>query len=74
MFTQTKEIIENGKVFGMTATDVQKILNFKYAWEFILDRDIVASRFDYYMLSHIARLVNEGFLPKVVVYEVFQLP
>ena len=44
----------------MTATDVQKILNFKYAWEFILDRDIVASRFDYYMLSHIARLVNAG--------------
>lgn len=45
----------------MTATDVQKILNLKRAWEFILDRDVVASRSDYYMLSHIARLVNEGF-------------
>ena len=51
----------NGKVSGMTATDVQKILNLKHAWEFILDRDVVASRSDYYMLSHIARLVNEGF-------------
>lgn len=60
-FPQTEEIIENGKVFGMTATDVQKILNLKHAWEFILDRDVVASRSDYYMLSHIARLVNEGF-------------
>lgn len=60
-FPQTEEIIENGKVFGVTATDVQKILNLKHAWEFILDKDVVASRSDYYMLSHIARLVNEGF-------------
>ena len=60
-FPQTEEIIENGKVSGMTAADVQKILNLKHAWEFILDRDVVASRSDYYMLSHIARLVNEGF-------------
>lgn len=61
-FQQTEEIIENGMVSGMTATDVQKILNLKHAWEFILDRDVIASRSDYYMLSHIARLVNEGFL------------
>ncbi|MCD8087710.1 MAG: Fic family protein [Oscillospiraceae bacterium] len=60
-FPQTEEIIENGKVSGMTATDVQKILNLKHAWEFILDRDVIASRSDYYMLSHIARIVNEGF-------------
>ncbi len=60
-FPQTEEIIENGKVSGMTATDVQKILNLKHAWEFILDRDVIASRSDYYMLCHIARLVNEGF-------------
>lgn len=60
-FPQTEEIIENGKVSGVTATDVQKILNLKHAWEFILDRDVAASRSDYYMLSHIARLVNEGF-------------
>lgn len=60
-FPQTEEIIENGKVSGMTATDVQKILNLKHAWEFILDHDVIASRSDYYMLSHIARLVNEGF-------------
>lgn len=60
-FPQTEEIIENGKVTGMTAADVQKILNLKHAWEFILDRDVIASRSDYYMLSHIAKLVNEGF-------------
>ncbi len=50
-FPQTEEIIENGKVYGMTATDVLKILNLKHAWEFILDRDVVASRSDYYMLN-----------------------
>ena len=60
-FPQTEEVIDNGKVTGMTATDVQKILNLKHAWEFILDKDVVASKSDYYILSHIARLVNEGF-------------
>lgn len=60
-FPQTEEIIDNGKVYGVTATDVQKILNLKHAWEFILDKDVVASQSDYYVLSHIARIVNEGF-------------
>ena len=60
-FPQTEEIIENGKVSGMTATDVQKILNLKHAWEFVLDRNVIQSKTDYYLLCHIARLVNEGF-------------
>ena len=60
-FPQTEEIVDNGKVFGVSASDVQKILNLKHAWEFILDEDVVLSRSDYYMLSHIAKLVNEGF-------------
>ena len=60
-FPQTEEIIENGKVFGVTATDVQKILNLKHAWEFILDKDVILSKSDYYILSYIAKIVNEGF-------------
>ena len=60
-FPQTEEIIENGMVNGVTATDVQKILNLKHAWEFILDSDIIQTDSNYYMLCHIARLVNEGF-------------
>lgn len=56
-FPQTEEIIENGKVNGMTATDVQKILNLKHAWEFILDLDIIQADSNYYMLCHIAKLV-----------------
>ena len=60
-FPQTEEIIENGKVSGMTASDVQKILNLKHAWEFILDPDVIQAKSDFYVLCHIARLVNEGF-------------
>ena len=60
-FPQTENIIEGGKISGMTANDVQKILNLKHAWEFITDKDVVASTSNYYLLCHIAKLVNEGF-------------
>lgn len=60
-FPQTEDIIENGKVNGMSATDVQKILNLKHAWEFILDKDVISYPSDYSILCHIAKLVNEGF-------------
>ena len=60
-FPQTEEILEKGIVNGMTADDVQKILNLKHSWEFILDKDVVQADTDYYLLCHIAKLVNEGF-------------
>ncbi|MCR5250617.1 MAG: Fic family protein [Lachnospiraceae bacterium] len=60
-YPQTEDIIENGTVNGMTASDVQKILNLKHAWEFILDEDVLQADSDYYLLSHIAKLINEGF-------------
>lgn len=60
-FPQTEDIIENGTVNGMTASDIQKILNLKHAWEFVLDSDVIQAKSDYYLLCHIAKLVNEGF-------------
>ena len=60
-FPQTEDIIENGRVNGVSANDVQKILNLKHAWEFVMDRDVIATKTDYYILCHIAKLVNEGF-------------
>lgn len=60
-FPQTEDIIDNGTVNGMKASDIQKILNLKHAWEFILDKDVIQSKSDFYLLSHIARLINEGF-------------
>ena len=60
-FPQTEDIIENGIVSGVKPTDVQKILNLKHAWEFILDKDVLSYGADYHILCHIAKLVNEGF-------------
>lgn len=60
-FPQTEDIIDNGKVNGVSASDVQKILNLKHAWEFILDKDVISYPSDYSILCHIAKLVNEGF-------------
>ena len=60
-FPQTEEIINNGVVNGVKASDVQKILNLKHAWEFILDKDVIQSASNFYMVSHIAKLINEGF-------------
>ena len=60
-FPETETIIDNGVVTGMRASDVQKILNLKHAWEFIMDKDVIQSESDFYMLSYIAGLVNEGF-------------
>lgn len=60
-FPQTEEIIDNVKVNGVKASDVQKILNLKHAWEFILDNDVIQCESNYHILCHIAKLVNEGF-------------
>lgn len=60
-FPQTEDIIDNGTVNGMSANDIQKILNLKHAWEFILDSDVIQADTNYYLLCHIAKLVNEGF-------------
>lgn len=60
-FPQTEEVLENGTVHGLTASDVQKILNLKRAWEFILNKDVLGSPSGYYLLSYIAGMINEGF-------------
>lgn len=60
-FPQTEAIIENGVVNGVRAQDVQKVLNLKHAWEFILDKDVILFETNYYVLAHIAGMVNEGF-------------
>ena len=60
-FPDTELIIENGRVNNASAEDVQKILNLKHAWEFVLDKDVIQSPTNYYVCQYIARLVNEGF-------------
>lgn len=60
-FPQTEEILENGIVSGVRASDVQKILNLKHAWEFVLDPDVASCPTNLAILRRIAALVNEGF-------------
>lgn len=60
-FPQTETILENGEISGVKPSDVQKILNLKHAWEFVVDPNVVASPCNFYLFSYIARLVNEGF-------------
>lgn len=60
-FPDTELIIENGKVNNISASDVQKILNLKHAWEFILDKDVILYPSNFYVCQYIAKIVNEGF-------------
>ena len=60
-FPDTETIIENGRVNNMKADDVQKILNLKHAWEFVLDKDVILAPSNFYLSSYIAKIVNEGF-------------
>src|SRR5574344_22753 len=61
-FQDTEASIDNGIVNNVKAEDVQKIINLKHAWQFILDKDVIQAPSDYYLASYIARLVNEGLL------------
>lgn len=60
-FPDTELIIENGKVNNVCAEDVQKILNLKHAWEFVLDKDVIQTPSSFYVCQYIAKFVNEGF-------------
>ena len=59
-FPDTESIIENGIISNAKPEDIQKIVNLKHAWQFILDKDVIRSTSDYYLASYIAKLVNEG--------------
>lgn len=61
-FPDTEEILENGKAKNVDVEDVIKIVNLKHAWQFILDKDVILSRSDYYLACYIAKLINEGLL------------
>lgn len=59
-FLDTEIIINGGKINNMTAVDVQKIINLKHAWEFILSPGVVEYKSDFSIVSQINALVEEG--------------
>lgn len=60
-FADTENIIEGGKVNGMTPTDIMKIVNLKRAWEFILNESVILSPEKFDLLSEINKITIEGF-------------
>ena len=59
--SDTENIIEGGKVNNMSSEDVLKIVNLKHAWDFILNKNLMLTKSDYYVLCNINKIVEEGF-------------
>ncbi len=52
--------MNEGKVHDMSTLDVQKIVNLKHAWEFIMDYDVECYPTSYALLCQINGLVEEA--------------
>lgn len=59
-YSDTETIVNEGKVRDMSTLDVQKIVNLKHAWEFIMDYDVECCPTNYALLCQINGLVEEG--------------
>lgn len=60
-YSDTETIIEGGKVNGMSANDVSKVINLKHAWEFILNKGVLQYPSNYAVLCQINSIVESGF-------------
>ena len=58
---ETENIIEDDKVNDMKPSDIQKIINLKHTWEFILDGNVMSTPTNYAILCYINKLVLNGF-------------
>lgn len=60
-YSDTETIVNGGKVKDMTASDVEKVVNLKRAWEFILSTDLANYPTNYAVLCQINQIVEDGF-------------
>ena len=60
-YSDTEEIVNGGIIRNMTSTDVEKIINLKHAWEFIMNKNVVVYPSNYSILCQINSIVEEGF-------------
>ena len=60
-YADTETIVEGGKISNMTPKDVQKIVNLKHAWEFVLNKHIITSKLDFKIVCEVNRLIEESF-------------
>lgn len=59
-YSDIETLVEGGKIMNMTATDAQKVINLKHAWEFILTDGVVDFPSYFIILSQINAIVEEG--------------
>lgn len=59
-YSDTETLINGGIVNNMSAKDVQKVINLKHAWEFIVSRGVVEYPSNYAIVCEINAIVEEG--------------
>jgi len=57
-FALAENIIEGGKINGMMVRDIQKAINLKHTWEFILGEGVLSALSDYSLLSYVPILLT----------------
>ena len=60
-YSDTETLVNGGKVSDMTASDVDKVVNLKRAWEFIMSVDLANYPTNYAVLCQINQIVEDGF-------------
>ena len=59
-YSDTETLVNGGRVNIMTAEDVQKVINLKHAWEFILSPGVIQYPSNYAIVSQVNAIVEEG--------------
>ena len=60
-YSDTETIINGGIVKDMTASDINKVINLKRAWEFIMSINLASYPTNYAVLCQINQIVEDGF-------------
>ena len=60
-YSDTETIVNGGKVKEMTPSDINKVINLKRAWEFIMSIDLANYPTNYAILCQINQIVEDGF-------------
>ena len=60
-YSDTETIVNGGKVNDMTPADINKVINLKRAWEFIMSVDLSNYPTNYAVLCQINQIVEDGF-------------
>lgn len=60
-YSDIETIVNGGKVNNMTPADINKVINLKRAWEFIMSVDLANYPTNYAILCQINKIVEDGF-------------